>query len=208
MFIAFKEKCQFPDSYSDWDILSFARHFGLPCRMLDWTSNSLIALWFATHEKSADDVSKPVASGTSCAVWLLKTMLADYENINKDEPPFPVAYGKTGIFKPTEIESRIKNQNSFMMRQVYEYKDGVGRTKRAKDMEIKPVESNPVFKGRFWKIDVSRLDYACLDKKLRQYGVTDDYLFQSNPYIDSSRIKSMVNAVMQDFAKYSKCFPR
>lgn len=207
MFIAFKDKCQFPHSYSDWDILSFARHFALPCRMLDWSSNSLVALWFATHEKSADDVSKPVENDISCAVWLLKTMLADYENINKDEQPFPVAYGKTGIFKPPELESRIKNQNSFMMRQVYEYKEGKGRTRRAIDMEIKPVDKNPVFKERLWKIDVSGWDYASLDKELGQYGLTDDFLFQTDPYIDSSRIKSMVDSVMQDFSKYSARCP-
>ena len=48
-------------SFSDWDIVALAQHHGIGTRFLDWTSNSLVALWFSTHEKSTDDVSKPVS---------------------------------------------------------------------------------------------------------------------------------------------------
>jgi hypothetical protein len=33
-----------------WDWLVYAQHFGMRTRLLDWTSNPLVALWFAANE--------------------------------------------------------------------------------------------------------------------------------------------------------------
>jgi len=59
----------------DWDWLALAQHHGLPTRLLNWTTNALVALWFA--------VEKPAKTKTDGAVWIFLGEPNDYVDEDK-----------------------------------------------------------------------------------------------------------------------------
>ena len=50
-----------------------------------------MALWFAIHKYEDGET---ILSDETVKVWVLRTMLSDFANINIDDDPFPIAHGK------------------------------------------------------------------------------------------------------------------
>jgi hypothetical protein len=82
---------------TDWEWLVFAQHFGLKTRLLDWTSNPLIALWFAC--------SSEYAMKASSFVYALSVDNDMLVNIEENESPFQNE--RTKILRPTLNNERI-----------------------------------------------------------------------------------------------------
>lgn len=72
------------DLQNDWDWLAPAQHHGLPTRLLDWTTNALVALWFAVEQPPEED-----ANG---AVWMFYGKPDDYADEKKNKNPLHTAH--------------------------------------------------------------------------------------------------------------------
>jgi FRG domain len=82
---------------SPWEWLSIAQHHRLPTRMLDWTYNPLVALYFAVQENEDSDGK----------VFALHAAATASESVR---PPSPFVIDKPYKFFPNIITPRIRAQ--------------------------------------------------------------------------------------------------
>jgi len=171
----FKEKsppCLHLLPKTEWDWLVVAQHHGLPTRLLDWTNNPYIALWFALESSEKID-SKP-------EVWVLKPEKMDI--IQSVKKAMPYSGSRTKVFDPTFIIPRVRAQEGCftLFRFVEKSKNG-----------FVPLEKNKYLRKRLERIRIAPYAVKIIFSQLQSMGYTNERIY---PNIDdvAKKIKDEV----------------
>jgi hypothetical protein len=153
------------NNLNNWDLLTIAQHYGLPTRLLDWSGNPLIALWFA-FEKTKIDYKNRVVWG-----FIVEPEFnVDFENDN----PFNIRFIK--VFKPPLIDIRVIAQDSWFSIQDIQFfgKGGDGLPHLNSNDPLEFHEEFDFYLAKFFFPDSLRSEIL---KKLEDLGISSSTIY-------------------------------
>ncbi|MGR6831393.1 FRG domain-containing protein [Aliivibrio wodanis] len=142
---------------NEWDKLAYAQHYGLATRLLDWTTNPLVALWFACSDFDESSDGR---------IYMIVTTDNMFLDPKKDKSPFNL--NSTKIWKPNINNSRIASQNGWFT---------VHRFSKV-DKEFLHLGASEEFSNEIMSQVVPGHRKLALLKQLDQLGVNHEFIYQ------------------------------
>lgn len=165
-----------PDNDNDWQWLALAQHNRLPTRLIDWTRNPLVALWFA--------VKDPAIENLPCVVWALHYEESDIVFRTKNYPS-PFSIEKTYIYFPEHVFPYIQAQSSVFT---------VHHSEENKPVKFLPLEESENSDLLLSKIEILPDDFASIRYHLFRIGTHPAALFPGlSGVVDKIRYDNIMN---------------
>ncbi len=140
---------------NNWDLLALAQHHGLPTRLLDWSFNALIALWFAVDSPPQLDKKGVTQDGV---VWILAANVEDFRTDTSTADPLD--NNLTKIFRPNVVSRRISAQSGvFTVHKIID------------DIKMIRFEKNKQYMNKLTKFKIRGEHFANLRKQLNMLGI-------------------------------------
>ena len=139
----------------EWDWLALAQHHGMPTRLLDWTSNPLVALWFA--------ICKESKNGESGIIWVFETKPKD--SVTRDANPYTGELTK--VFQPNHFTPRVIAQSGWFT--CHKYATPFKR--------FVPLNTNIRYRERVFSIEIASGRFEWIKTELDRCGINSATLF-------------------------------